>query len=113
MWNGSIKLLRRYLKEEPDDDGFKKVTVHKTESIPAGFMDVTRNDQILASRSGYNIDRNIEIAACNYQRQQFLEEDSTGELFEVMRTFQKDKSMMITLTCRRREPGAVYKIDTG
>lgn len=102
MWNGSIKLVTGY-SIKVDEDGFEKRTAKFIEGIPADFHDTTRTDQIVGHQSGYNADQNIQIMACNYSGEQFLVDESTGIQYEIVRTYRKDKSMKIVLTCQRRE----------
>ena len=104
MWNKSISLVIGQ-KKETDADGFDTVTEECMNGIPTNFTDVTRNDEIVANQFGYSADQNIEITACNYNGQRFLYDESDGVRYEVKRTFRKDKSMNIILTCERRERG--------
>lgn len=106
MWNGSVTLMH-LVEEGTDPDGFLQVRHASMGCVPAEFKDVTRNDQMLASQSGYEIDRNVEIMACNYDRETLLMDEETGDLYEIMRTFQPEKSSRMILTCRRKEPGTV------
>lgn len=106
MWNGSVTLMH-LIEEETDPDGFLQVRHTGMGHVPAEFRDVTRNDQMLASQSGYEIDWNVEIMACNYNRETLLLDEKTGELYEIMRTFQPERSSKMILTCRRKEPGTV------
>lgn len=104
MWSGSIKFVKNGIRDQ-DKDGFYRKPDSYSESIPANFTDVTRNDEILASQKGYTADQNIEIMDCNYGGEQCLMDESNGNLYDVKRTFQKDKSMSIVLTCERRQNG--------
>lgn len=106
MWNGSIKFLKAGNRNQ-DKDGFPVKSETYTESIPANFTDITRNDEVLAAQKGYTADQNIEIMACNYSGEEYLMDDSDGSLYEVKRTFRKDKSMKLILTCERRQYGTV------
>lgn len=106
MWNGSIQLVRKENAVQ-DKDGFRKESRAYSESIPANFTDVTRNDEILASQKGYTADQNIEIMECNYGGERCLLDESTGNIYDVKRTFRKDKSMAVILTCERRQNGTV------
>lgn len=103
MWNGSIKLPIEKT-ETINKNGFPEGTAYKfLENVPASFMDLTRNDEILASQKGYTADQNIEIMACNYNGQSFLVDEATGLYYDVQRTYKMDKSMRIVLTCKKRE----------
>ena len=91
MWNGSIALPRRKY-EDQDKDGFPQEESYEWEhGIPASFADVTRNDEVLAAQKGYSADQNIEEEA----------------VYDIRRTFRKDKSMVLVLTCERREHGKI------
>lgn len=104
MWNKSIKLVTAVTTTE-DKDGFDTELEEYLEHIPANFTSTTRSDEEMANQIGYTADINIEIAACNYSGEQFLYDEATGEKYEVMRSYQKDKSRHIILTCERRERG--------
>lgn len=102
MWNKSIKLPAR-VEITMDEDGFQTESVSFVEHIPANFMDVTRNDEILANQKGYTASQIIEIMECNYNGEKYLVDEATGEVYDVRRTFGKDKSMMIQLIGERRQ----------
>lgn len=107
MWNRSIALPRRK-EQEQDKEGFFKEEIYDWErGIPTSFTDITRNDEILAAHKGYQADQNIEIMACNYQGQSFLRDESNNQIYEIKRTFRKDKSSKVVLTCERREYGKI------
>ena len=106
MWNGSIRLLNKENSAQ-DKDGFYQPAGELSKSIPASFTDVTRNDEILASQEGYTADQNIEILACNYSGEGSLMDESDGSIYEVRRTYRRDKSMTMVLTCERRQNGTV------
>ena len=104
MWNKSIKLVIGVTKET-DEDGFDTETEQFLTDIPANFKDVTRNDELIANQSGYTANQNIEIMRCNYNGEQYLYDEENGDKYEIKRTYGKDKSMNIVLTCERRERG--------
>lgn len=107
MWNGSIALPRRKY-ENQDKDGFSQEESYEWEyGIPASFTDVTRDDEVLAAQKGYSADQNIEIMECNYQGESFLLDESHEVIYDIRRTFRKDKSMVLIMTCERREYGKV------
>lgn len=106
MWNGSIKFVKKG-DDGQDKDGFHREPKSYSGSIPANFTDVTRNDEILASQKGYTADQNIEVMECNYGGECCLLDESSGNLYDVKRTFRKDKSMSMILTCERRQNGTV------
>ena len=107
MWNGSIALPRE--KETGQDkEGFDDhETITWEGGIPANFTDAARNDEILASQKGYSADQNIETMACNYRGERMLKDESDGSLYDVKRTYKKDKMATIVLTCQRRECGGI------
>ena len=95
MWNGSIAFPRRKY-EDQDKDGFPQEESYEWEhGIPASFADVTRNDEVLAAQKGYSADQNIEF------------DESREVIYDIRRTFRKDKSMVLVLTCERRVHGKV------
>ncbi len=106
MWNGSIKFYKTG-EGFQDKDGFYQDGGVFSESIPASFTDVTRSDEILASQEGYTADQNIEVMSCNYSGERSLMDESDGAVYDVKRTYRKDKSMAIILTCERRQNGTV------
>lgn len=104
MWNKSIKLVTRVIIKT-DEEGFDTESEQFLENIPANFTDTTRNDELIANQSGYTASQNIEIKRCNYNGEQYLYDEETGDKYEIKRTYRKDKSMNIILTCERRERG--------
>ena len=104
MWNKSISLPVREEREE-NPNGFETVDTTYMEHIQADFQDVTRDDEILGNQKGYQADVNVEIMACNYSGQSFLKDEGTGEIYDIKRSFRKNKSMKVTLTCVRRQHG--------
>ena len=59
--------------------------------IPADFRDSTRDDEVLAKQNGYTADQIVEIVACNYSGESFLVDESTGDIYDIKRRFQKNK----------------------
>lgn len=106
MWNSSISLPIEK-KESQDAEGFPSKTYGYITEIPASFTDVTRNDEILASKKGYTVDQNIEIAKCNYSHQTWLIDEATGDIYDIRRTYSKDKSMILILSCERRQRNVI------
>lgn len=103
MWNRSISLPVRKITGQ-DSEGFETEPVYEyLEEIPASFTDVTRDDEVLASQKGYTADQNITIMACNYNGAAFLIDESDGSIYDIKRTFRKDRAMLLTMTCQRRE----------
>lgn len=107
MWNRSISLPVQRLEDNPDDDGFSNSSFDYMDGIPANFTDVTRNDEILANQKGYTADQNVEIMACNYSGQSWLVDEPTGDIYDIRRTYHRDKANVIVLTCERRERGVI------
>ncbi len=108
MWDRSVTLMHQ-IENGADPDGFAAVEHICMGNVPAEFKDITRNDQILAKQSGYEVNRNIEIMGCNYHGESLLMDEETGELYEIMRTFHPEGSRRIVLTCRSRERGVIKK----
>lgn len=90
---------------ETDKDGFKTETESFLEGIPANFTNTTRNDELIANQTGYTADQNIEILWCNYNGEKILYDEASGDKYEVKRSYHKDKSLNVILTCERRERG--------
>lgn len=106
MWNSSISLPDKKTINQ-DKEGFPEEIYEFTEHIPANFTDVTRNDEALAAQKGYTVDRNIEILECNYSGQSWLVDENTQQIYDIRRTFKKDKSMYIVLSCERRQTDGI------
>lgn len=105
MWTGSIALPRKIVSGQ-DKEGFQaEETIQWESGIQANYTDVTRSDETLASKKGYTADQNIEVMACNYLGEAFLKDESSNLLYDIKRTYRKDKSGTIILTCQRREDG--------
>lgn len=108
VWNKSITLMHQ--KEAGEDpDGFVQMEYVCMEHIPACFQDITRNDQLLAKQSGYEVDQNVEIMACNYQKETLLMDEETGAIYEIKRTFRPSGSSRLILTCQLTERGTVKR----
>lgn len=104
MWNKSIKIpLCKTV--EADSDGFETVTVKYLEHIPANFKDATRSDALLGKQSGYDVDVIIELVAAVYNSASYVVDESDGAIYDVQRSYQKDKGMTVQLTATRREHG--------
>lgn len=106
MQNKSISLPIRKVRTQ-DSEGFVHEHYEYMWHIPANFSDTSRNDETLAAQKGYTADVNIEIMACNYNGAAFLIDEEDGHIYDIKRTFKKDKSMKIVLTCERRECGDI------
>lgn len=103
MWNRSISLPIKEHAESPN--GIDRITYEYLGGIPANFTDTTRDDEILGNQKGYTADQNIELMECNYNGQSFLVDEATGDCYDIKRTFRKDRSMTVVLTCEKRERG--------
>ncbi len=106
MWNGSIKFIRKGSRQQ-NKNGFMQEEETYTESIPASFTDVTRNDEILAAQKGYTANQNIEVMECNYNGEERLLDESDNSVYDIKRTYRKDKAMKIIMTCERRQNGTI------
>lgn len=104
MWNKSISLPLRKLDGSQDEEGFSNPAHEYLGGVPANFTDVTRNDEILAYQKGYTADQNVEIMACNYMGQPWMVDEETGDVYDIRRTYHRDKANVIVLTCERRGP---------
>ena len=102
MWTKSISLPARKIQEQ-DSEGFAHTEYEYISGIPASFLDATRDDEILAAQKGYSADQSVEIMACNYNGASFLIDEENGQVYDIQRTFRKDKGMTMVLTCQRRE----------
>lgn len=106
MQNKSISLPVRKVRTQ-DSEGITYEYYEYMGNIPADFSDTSRNDEILAAQKDYTADVNIEIMACNYNGATFLIDEENGNVYDIKRTFKKNKSMKIVLTCERRECGGI------
>ena len=106
MWNKSISLPVKKMYPTINDNGITMEETYKfIGGIPADFRDSTRDDEVLAKQNGYTADQVVEIMACNYSGESFLVDESTGDIYDIKRRFQKNKSMKVQLTCQMRERG--------
>lgn len=106
MWNKSISLPVKKKDPTINDNGIMmEETYEFIGGIPADFRDSTRDDEVLAKQNGYTADQVVEIMACNYSGESILVDESTGEIYDIKRRFQKNKSMKVQLTCQMRERG--------
>lgn len=105
MWTKSIAFPMNGSDKSQDNDGFTKTEHEYITGIPASFADVTREDILIASQSGYTANVNVDILACNYNGADYLVDEGTGERYDIKRSFKKNRSMIISLTCERRQRG--------
>ncbi len=104
MQNRSISLPIRKITE-PDAEGFVKEMWEYMRGIRASFKSASRQDEILANQCGYEATVIVEIAACAYNGASFFVDEATGEMYDVKRSYQPEKSRMIQLTGERRQHG--------
>lgn len=104
MWNKSISLPAKRIRHQ-DSEGLAEDTYEFIKDIPANFTDTTREDEVLAAQKGYTADQNVEIMHCNYNGASFLVDDSDGQIYDIKRTYHKDKAMTLVMTCERRQCG--------
>ena len=105
MWKGSIAFPRE-IAQEQNKNGFTSEKVCTWEGgIPADLYDATRNDEILAAQKGYTVSLNIEIMACNYNGESFLYDETSGNYYDINRTYRNGRK--IILSCERRPDGKV------
>lgn len=101
MWNRTIKIPLGSTVTQ-DDEGYPIRESTYLTGIPASVLSAGRQDQILADQKGYNADAVYVVLARNLYRlpgnwSQFIDE-VTGDVFEVKRIYQADKSRMVELT---------------
>lgn len=106
MWNSTIS-LPKVKKSVQDPDGFVSEEWEYIKNIPANIKDATRLDSTLANQAGYNADVVVEIMACCYNSASFLIDEKTGIIYDIQRTFCKDKAMTMQITAQRREHGKI------
>ena len=104
MWNRSIKIPTGKTVTT-DSDGFETETVTFLEGVPASFKDATRSDVLLGKQAGYDVDVIVEIMACVYNGASYIVDELNGDVYDVQRSYQKDKAMTVQLTATRREHG--------
>lgn len=104
MWDRSIALPKEKVRTQ-SSGGFVAEEWTYIRGIPASALDATRSDELLANQCGYGADLVVEIQACNYNGASFFVDESTGETYEIKRTYKPNRSMLIQLTGERREHG--------
>lgn len=104
MWTTSISLPA---EDNPAQNESGFVTHNKSweGGIPANMMDATRQEEVLANQRGYNADVVVEIDAEAYNGAGHFMDEATGDEYDIVRRYQKDKSNRIRLTGQRREHG--------
>lgn len=103
MWNKAIAFSSAITTKTPS--GIKQTVDVWGSPIRANFRDTTRDDEITAQQLGYTADVNVEIHKSAYSGQSYLQDVATGDVYDIRRTYQADRSMHIVLTCSLRERG--------
>jgi len=88
-----------------DSEGFETHDVFFLTGIRAQIKDITRREQETASQLGYRADIEFVIDACNYNGQAFLKDESSGRIYDIQRTYTKNNSSEVSLTCSARDGG--------
>lgn len=88
-----------------DSEGFPKEQWQFMKGIRASFISATRQDEILANQCGYEATIIVEIAACAYNGASFFVDEATGDIYDIKRSYQADKTRTVKLTGERRERG--------
>ena len=106
MWTTTISLP---VSNSPtqDADGFRIDDKEYLTGIPANKLDATRDDDMLASQSGYNADIVMEVDKAAYSGQSEFIDESDGVLYSVKRSFLKNKRNVIQLIGEKRQRGKV------
>lgn len=105
MWTGAIAFSTPIATRTPS--GIKQMIEDWGTPIRASFKDTTREDEIAANQLGYTADVNVEIHRSAYAGQSYLKDVGTGDIYDIRRTYQAERAMMIILTCSLRERGKV------
>jgi len=106
MWTTSIRMPETDERTQ-DSSGFVTHSVQYAENIPASRLDTTRSDELQAYQMGKRADVIFEVDAAVYTGAGYLIDEATGEQFDIIRTFQKERSNRIRLTGQRREHGGI------
>lgn len=105
MWTTQIRLSTE-METSQDSAGFETETPSWSESIPASRADAGRQDQTLADQEGYTASAVYTIESAAYDSgTSVLIDDASGEIYDIRRTYQPQKSHYIQLTCEVRESG--------
>lgn len=104
MWTTAISLPVMNSREQ-DAAGFITDNKQYLENIPANMRDATRQDEIHANQMGYTADVVVEIDAAAYDGAGYFIDEATGDEYDIVRTFQADRSNRIQLTGKRRQHG--------
>lgn len=107
MWTHAIAFSTPTVTKSPS--GIKHVTDTWGKPIPADFKDATRNDAVAADQLGHTADQLVEIHKSAYDGQSYFKDVATGEIYDISRTFSKDGSMFVQMTCSKRERGKVVQ----
>ena len=103
MWTTQIRF--GHTMTQRDSDGFETSTPVWSDPIRASKTDITRSDQVLAMQGGYHVSANFTIHKANFSGADYFRDDSTGEIYDIVRTYAADRAGMITLTAEKRVRG--------
>lgn len=106
MWITSVSLPMKETTTQ-DPDGFPVTVIDWLEGVPASRKDTTRDDEILAKQAGYSADQTYELDKGCYSGQGYLKDEETGTVYDVKRSFIKEKSNVVALTCEVRDRGKI------
>ena len=81
-----------------DLDGFFESTEKVGEPIPANIKNITRTDEEHSKKMGYIAKLIVEVLACNYNAEKYLQDKKTLNIYEIKRTYYLS-SEIIELTC--------------
>lgn len=104
MWTTQIRLSSGIEKVQ-DSSGFETETPSWTDPIPASRKDAGRQDRILGEQEGYTASAIYTIDAAAYDAASLLKDDATGDIYDIKRQYQAEKSRFIQLTCEVRKNG--------
>ena len=104
MWTHAVRFPSPVVVVD-DEDGQESTVDNWGKPVPADFQDTSRSDEVAASQLGYTADQNIKVHASNYTGQGYLQDVGSGEVYDIKRTFEADKSGYIVLSCQLRERG--------
>lgn len=103
MWNTAVQFGHTVTTR--DEDGFVHSDTDWGSPVRANGLDLTRSESTLAMQGGYDADRVYEVHKVNYGGEDFLKDQADGQIYDIERSFSADRSVMISLTCSKRERG--------
>lgn len=107
MWTHAIAFSTPTVTKSPS--GIKQVADQWGDPISANFKDATRNDAVAADQLGYTADQIVEIHKSAYNGQSYFKDITSGDIYDISRSFSGDGSMSVLLTCSKRERGKVVQ----